>query len=98
MNEFEHFVSLLGRETCPGELSPHLQALWHDHRGDWDRAHRIVQELDDRDAARIHAYLHRREGDDWNSRYWHRRAGTTFRDDISLEEEWRELARAMSSR
>jgi len=37
------------------------------------------------------AYLHRKEGDDINSRYWHRRAGTTFPADLTLEGEWQLL-------
>ena len=85
------FLQLLDADTCPRGLSSPLQALWHDRQGDWDRAHRIVQQLDDRLAARIHAYLHREEGDDGNARYWHARAGSRFPLDQSLEEEWRAL-------
>lgn len=67
-----------------------------DHgRGDWDRAHEIVQELDGSEAARVHAYLHRKEGDDWNSRYWHRRAGSTYPADLSVRQEWDYLVRRL---
>lgn len=46
--------------------------------GQWDAAHRIVQRYEtDRDAAWIHAVLHKIEGDLGNSRYWYRRAGKT---------------------
>ena len=92
---FDEYMALLDEDSCPETLPDYLQALWHDHRGDWDRAHEIVQTINDRKAARIHAYLHRKEGDDWNSRYWHRQAGTEFRSDVALEEEWRELVEAM---
>ncbi len=91
----DEYMALLDADNCPESLSPCLQALWHDYRGDWHRAHEIVQAINDRRAARVHAYLHRKEGDDWNSRYWHRRAGTEFRDDITLEEEWRMLVEEM---
>jgi len=91
----EAFERLLQRETCPGQLSPLLQALWYDFHGQWDRAHEIVQALPGRDSARIHAYLHRKEGDQQNSQYWHRRAGTEYRDDVTLEEEWRELVESL---
>jgi hypothetical protein len=49
--------------------------------GDWHRAHRIVQQ-DETDpfACWIHAVLHKIEGDDWNSRYWYRRAGHRYED------------------
>ena len=44
--------------------------------GQWDAAHRIVQQYDsDPTAAWIHAVLHKIEGDLDNSRYWYRRAG-----------------------
>lgn len=39
--------------------SDHLRALWYDLHGDWDTAHRIVQQMDDIMAMWIHAYLHR---------------------------------------
>lgn len=49
--------------------------------GDWDGAHGIAQ-ADERDAAAcwLHAVLHKIEGDDWNSRYWYRRASRRFED------------------
>jgi hypothetical protein len=72
----------------PAGLTPPLRALWHDGRGDWDAAHRIAQEDDSRDAAWVHAYLHRKEGDISNARYWYARAGRTGHRG-SLEEEWR---------
>ena len=43
--------------------------------GDWDGAHAIVQDDPSADAAWIHAYLHRVEGDLSNAAYWYRRAG-----------------------
>jgi hypothetical protein len=76
----------------PAGLAPALRALWHDARGDWDAAHRIAQEDDSRDAAWVHAYLHRKEGDISNARYWYGRAGKDA-DPGSLEEEWRDMVR-----
>jgi hypothetical protein len=44
--------------------------------GDWEAAHRIVQQDEaDRTAAWIHAVLHKIEGDPGNARYWYARAG-----------------------
>ncbi|UCC55639.1 MAG: hypothetical protein JSU75_09810 [Gammaproteobacteria bacterium] len=85
--QYQEFIDCLDRDACPDGLATCLQALWYDARGEWDMAHEIVQRLDDAGAARIHAYLHRKEGDDWNSRYWHRRAGSVFPEGMSLEEE-----------
>ena len=68
-----------------------LQALFYDARGDWGKAHDLVNDLNDPDSSWIHAYLHRKEGDLWNARYWYRRSG---REEFtgSLNDEWEELA------
>lgn len=49
-----------------------LVLLWHDHL---DAAHRIAQALETRDGKLVHAIMHRREPDFWNSKYWWRRVG-----------------------
>lgn len=90
MNEQE-FLDSLKLTSCPDRLNPCLQALWYDASGDWNTAHEIVQQMNDARAARIHAYLHRKEGDEWNSRYWYRRAGTAFPENMSLVQEWQFL-------
>jgi hypothetical protein len=70
-----------------GLPSDHLRALWYDLHGDWDTAHRIVQILDDVHAMWIHAYLHRKEPDLANARYWYRSAGKIFPEGQSYAEE-----------
>jgi hypothetical protein len=47
--------------------------------GDWDAAHKIVQQ-DEQDATScwIHAVLHKIEGDADNSRYWYRRTSQSY--------------------
>ena len=90
---YAEFIDSLRQGRCPDGLDPCLQALWYDGAGDWNRAHEIVQNLDHSNAARIHAYLHRKEGDAWNARYWHRQAGTRFPENTSTEQEWRTLVR-----
>ncbi len=57
------------------QLSGVLLALWLDGRGDWDRAHEVAQDIEDRDGSWVHAYLHRKEGDAGNAAYWYRLAG-----------------------
>lgn len=88
----EQFKSGLGKSIPPG-LSVHLESLWYDGNGDWEKSHTIIQDVEDKNAAWIHAYLHRKEGDIWNADYWYRRAGKT-RPVISLEKEWEELVKA----
>jgi hypothetical protein len=79
------------QERCPSELPPALQALWFDKKGDWAKAHQIVQDVGDADSALVHAYLHRKEGDLSNARYWYRRAGgAEFQG--RLDQEWEQIA------
>lgn len=76
--------------------SIYLSALWHEARGNWVRAHEIVQDLDGKEAAWIHAYLHRKEGDLWNARYWYDRAGrdeSKCSFDVEWQMIWDELSR-----
>jgi hypothetical protein len=47
--------------------------------GDWDAAHKIVQEdEEDPTSCWVHAVLHKIEGDASNSRYWYARAGQSY--------------------
>ena len=82
----------LSQSAPPAGLSLYLQSLWYDAKGDWQQAHDLIQDLPDTGASWIHAYLHRKEGDQWNADYWYRKAGRK-RPSSTLEEEWEELAR-----
>ena len=59
----------------PEDLTPALRVLRLEAGGDWEAAHDLAQRLPDPDGARLHAFLHRVEGDLGNARYWYRRAG-----------------------
>ncbi|QQS48207.1 MAG: hypothetical protein IPM66_06085 [Acidobacteriota bacterium] len=87
----DQFESSLASDAPPAVASPYLTALWHEKKGDWKRAHEIVQEIEDERAALVHAYLHRREGDEDNARYWYRRARKSFPAGVSLDQEWQDL-------
>jgi hypothetical protein len=89
MNIDDFHASLAGAAP-PAGLAPLAQALWYDRRGDWERAHSIVQTQEGGAAAAVHAYLHRKEGDLANADYWYARAGRA-RTDAKLESEWRDL-------
>ena len=78
----------------PQNVSVYVKALWFDKQGDWNKAHILIQDVDDKNAAWIHAYLHRKEGDIGNADYWYRRAAKK-RPAVSLEEEWEEIASAL---
>lgn len=87
------FKDSLAANEPPAQASVYLQALWYDAKGDWSNAHKLIQDLIDKNAAWIHAYLHRKEGDVWNADYWYRNAGKQ-RPAVSLQEEWQRLATA----
>lgn len=87
--------SLSGTET-PENLSVYLKALWYDAKGEWDKSHNLIQDVNDKNASWIHAYLHRKEGDNANADYWYSRAGKT-KPSISLEKEWEEIVEAFLS-
>jgi hypothetical protein len=92
--ELDELRKSLAGTAPPTGLNKLLQALWHDANGDWRRAHEIVQSVKGKPAARVHAYLHRKEGDLDNARYWHQRAGTAM-PDVTLEQEWQGLVVAL---
>jgi len=92
--KFEEFQKSLDASSPPDNLSGYLQSLWYDAKGDWNRSHEIIQNLEDRTATWIHAYLHRKEGDIGNADYWYRRAGKS-RPDKTLEDEWKDMVEAL---
>ena len=91
---FEDFSTSLKKDAPPPDVSTELQGLWWDGKGNWDKSHETVQDLSSKNAAWVHAYLHRKEGDIWNADYWYSRAGKV-RPKVSLEEEWEAMVKAL---
>jgi hypothetical protein len=91
------FKASLGDAKPADGLAPPLAALWWAGKGDWDAAHKIVMNEDTADAAWVHAYLHRVEGDLSNAGYWYRRAGKPEAKD-SLDAEWQRIVDALGGR
>jgi hypothetical protein len=94
--DFQRFEESLSQNTPPAGISEHLLSLWYDYKNDWGKSHDIIQSLEDDKASWIHAYLHRKEGDNSNADYWYRRAGKT-RPTISLKNGWDQIAKALTS-
>lgn len=92
--QVKDFLSTLEQTNPPSGVSSCLEALWYYRQGNWGKAHEIVQDLHSDDAAWVHAFLHRDEGDLWNADYWYRRAGKS-RPSVPLEEEWVLIAEAL---
>jgi hypothetical protein len=88
---FPEFSSSSAR---PAGVSKALQALWLDARGDWDAAHALAQDAAGPDGAWVHAYLHRKEGDELNAGYWYARAGRPVATG-DLKAEWEAIVRAL---
>jgi hypothetical protein len=84
------FKESLLLDNPPANFPPILKSLWYDAKGDWDQAHAQVDQLSGQEAAWVHAYLHRKEGDIWNADYWYARA-KKIRPNVSLEQEWESL-------
>ena len=84
----------ISQQRPPATLPPLLAALWWDAKGDWNQAHEIAQTEESTDAAWVHAYLHRKEGDIANSTYWYTRAHQP-RLTLPLDEEWTQIASAL---
>ena len=90
----KEFQASLASDDPPEGLSAPLQALWWDAKRDWARAHQLVDSLEGAEGMAVHAYLHRKEGAEWNADYWYSRAGRNFHRP-TLEEEWAALAKGL---
>ena len=91
--KLDEFRRSLQRATPPGATAS-LRALWFAAKGDWDKAHTLVMDATGEDAAWVHAYLHRVEGDLDNARYWYRQAKRPAATG-ALEAEWDAIVAAL---
>jgi hypothetical protein len=78
----------------PASVPPLLAALWWEAKGDWNQAHEIAQAEGSADAAWVHAYLHRKQGDAANAAYWYSRAGHPHCT-LPLDAEWNQIVSAL---
>jgi len=92
---YDELARSLADEAPPEGASDALRAIWLAKKGDWDGAHRIVDGIRTAMGSRIHAHLHRVEGDLSNAGYWYRRAGVPP-ETGTLEAEWEKLARELT--
>jgi hypothetical protein len=93
----EEFRASTALGAPPDDLSVPLAALWWDAKGDWTRAHDLVDELETIEGMNVHAYLHRKGGATSNAEYWYSRTGRAF-SQLSFEEEWQSLVQELLSR
>lgn len=88
------FQNSLAAASPPNGLTLALAGLWWDAKGDWARAHECAQQDEGSKGAWVHAYLHRKEGDEGNAGYWYRRAGKPFCRE-PLNAEWLNIVKAL---
>jgi hypothetical protein len=88
------FRQSLAAPAPPAGLTPALEALWRDAKGDFDRAHDLAQRDEGGAGDWVHAYLHRKEGDAGNAAYWYRRARRPVCRE-PLDREWEAIAEAL---
>jgi hypothetical protein len=83
----DDFRQSLTTAKPPAELTLPLAGLWWDAKNDWTRAHESAQQDEGPAGSWVHAYLHRKEGDEEHAAYWYRQAGKPVCRD-SLNAEW----------
>ncbi len=88
--DLAQFRASLTQSEPPAGLGLALQTLWWDAKGNWHKAHDCAQSDEGRAGAIVHAYLHRKEPDLPNARYWYSRAGRPPATG-TLDEEWSAL-------
>ena len=93
MNEAE-FKASVANDYPPVGLTAPVEALWWDLKGDWSRAHNLVDELETPEGMAVHAYLHRKEGEQRNADYWYRLAGRNYHR-TRLADEWTALVEGL---
>ncbi len=92
---FKDYTNSIKLDKPPAGICPELQALWYEAKGSWENAHEVAQEIENKSGALIHAYLHRKEGDNSNARYWYSSARAKF-PDCSLEQEWENIVSSLT--
>ena len=90
----DDFRQSLTATEPPAGLTHALAGLWWDAKGDWTRAHESAQQDEGMEGSWVHAYLHRKEGDQGNAAYWYSRAGKPVCRE-PLDAEWISIVRTL---
>ena len=90
----DEFRQSLTATEPPARLTHALAGLWWDAKGDRTRARESAQQDEGREGSGVHAYLHRKEGDQSNAAYWYSRAGKAVCRG-PLDAEWQAILKAL---
>ena len=90
----DEFHQSLTTTEPPAGLTHALAGLWWDRTGDWKRAHEAAQQDAGIEGSWVHAYRHRKEGDQGNAAYWYSRAGEPVCRE-PLDAEWLSLVKGL---
>lgn len=93
--DVKEFRASLAGELPPEGLTVPVTALWWDAKGEWELAHKLVDELETKEGMAVHAYLHRKAGAAENADYWYARAGKKFHRP-TFEAEWEALVAGLA--
>lgn len=88
--DLQEFKATLETDAPNSNWTEALRAMWYDAKGDWHSGHELVDGKNNELAKWVHAFLHRKEGDEWNAGYWYRQAAKPF-PKVTLEEEHQEI-------
>jgi hypothetical protein len=91
-SNYDDFMKSLEDQKPPMHWPDAFKVLWYDAKGDWNASHDIAQEMHGEIGSWLHAYLHRKEEDEFNARYWYTKAHRPF-PKITLNEEQGEIIR-----
>jgi hypothetical protein len=91
LNEFRQSLS---QAAPPPGLARALAGLWWDAKGEWTRAHECAQQDEGPSGSWVHAYLHRKEGDQDNAGYWYGGAHRAVCQE-ALDAEWLSIVQAL---
>lgn len=87
---YTEFIESLTASGPPASANNYLRVLWYEKKGLWEQSHNIAQDIHNDIGSRLHAYLHRREGDKSNAGYWYNQAGLAF-PTATMDEEWESM-------
>ena len=93
--DLKAFKASTKENNPPRGISPCLEAMWYQAKGNWEEAHRLAQSDKSPAGSWVHAFLHRVEGDIGNASYWYCLADRPVCTS-SLNDEWEKIVVALT--